>query len=298
MPDHLPIPAPRPADRVTVWGTFASAESEDRFRRGHARQEWRSAAVLVAASVSGVVLFGLFDFTHFGLTHTTLALWSGRLLFVAVSAAVVVRLRGGLPTARTDRLIVAWSLLAAAVYPLITTFWPPTHSAAGYGVMTVLLTYAMTPVPPVWQAVPAAAHTAGWVVIALWVHPGADADAPVFACALVFANALGFVSSCRMNARRREVYAALLRQAELTAGLEKSLAEVRTLRGLLRVCAWCRKIHTGDEWQQLEQYVREHSHAEFTHGICPECTADQMAGFGTDLPDDTAPHPPATPGSP
>jgi hypothetical protein len=46
---------------------------------------------------------------------------------------------------------------------------------------------------------------------------------------------------------------------------------VKTLRGLINVCAWCHKVNVDAEWQQLESYVREHSHAEFTHGICPAC---------------------------
>ena len=53
--------------------------------------------------------------------------------------------------------------------------------------------------------------------------------------------------------------------------LEDALAEVRTLRGMIHVCAWCRKINANGDWQQFEVYVRQHSHAEFTHGICPVC---------------------------
>jgi hypothetical protein len=49
--------------------------------------------------------------------------------------------------------------------------------------------------------------------------------------------------------------------------------EVRVLSGLLPICAWCRKIRneTGG-WEQFEVYVQKHSHAEFSHGICEECS--------------------------
>ena len=48
--------------------------------------------------------------------------------------------------------------------------------------------------------------------------------------------------------------------------------EVRTLTGLLPICAHCKKIRDDHGyWTQLEQYLRAHSQAEFTHGICPEC---------------------------
>ena len=68
----------------------------------------------------------------------------------------------------------------------------------------------------------------------------------------------------------------IVAQSELTAALEKTLAEVRTLRGLIRICAWCKHIHADGEWQQVERFVSANSHAEFTHGICPACLADQV----------------------
>ena len=49
-------------------------------------------------------------------------------------------------------------------------------------------------------------------------------------------------------------------------------AEVRVLRGILPICAQCKRIHTEEgSWQQIESYVRDHSHAEFSHGLCPDC---------------------------
>ena len=49
-------------------------------------------------------------------------------------------------------------------------------------------------------------------------------------------------------------------------------AEVKVLRGILPICAQCKRIHTEEgSWQQIESYVRDHSHAEFSHGLCPDC---------------------------
>lgn len=54
--------------------------------------------------------------------------------------------------------------------------------------------------------------------------------------------------------------------------LQKAAAEVRTLRGLLAICAWCKRIRTqAEEWTELESYIRAHSEANFSHGVCPEC---------------------------
>lgn len=58
----------------------------------------------------------------------------------------------------------------------------------------------------------------------------------------------------------------------LIGELHKTLGEVKTLRGFLPICSSCKKIRTDQgSWQQLESYIRDHSDAEFSHGICPEC---------------------------
>ena len=60
--------------------------------------------------------------------------------------------------------------------------------------------------------------------------------------------------------------------------LEQTLAQVHRLRGLIPMCAWCKKVRTDrDYWQQVEEYIGEHSEARFSHGICPECLERQQA---------------------
>lgn len=59
---------------------------------------------------------------------------------------------------------------------------------------------------------------------------------------------------------------------QLITELQEALAKVKTLSGLLPICAWCKNIRNDQGyWQAVEQYVGEHTTAEFTHGICPDC---------------------------
>jgi len=61
-------------------------------------------------------------------------------------------------------------------------------------------------------------------------------------------------------------------RVELIARLQTALQEVRTLTGLLPICSHCKKIRDDrGYWTQIESYIRDHSEAEFTHGICPGC---------------------------
>ena len=54
--------------------------------------------------------------------------------------------------------------------------------------------------------------------------------------------------------------------------LQTALGEIKTLRGILLICSYCKKIEANPEtWVEIENYVRRHSGAEFTHGVCPDC---------------------------
>jgi len=92
--------------------------------------------------------------------------------------------------------------------------------------------------------------------------------------------ALGLVHVCGLAIRNARTYERL---GQTLADLQKALAEVKTLRGILPICASCKRIRDdAGAWSQVEVYVSEHTNAEFSHGICPECIrtlyGDLMAG--------------------
>jgi integral membrane sensor domain MASE1 len=66
-------------------------------------------------------------------------------------------------------------------------------------------------------------------------------------------------------------------QAHLMGQLLQALTEIKTIRGMIPICAWCKKIRTDvGSWEQLEFYLSKHLDATFTHGACPEC-AEKIA---------------------
>lgn len=68
-----------------------------------------------------------------------------------------------------------------------------------------------------------------------------------------------------LETRRRE-------EEALISELRHALGEVKTLRGFIPICASCKKIRDDQGyWNKLEAYLSEHTSAEFTHGLCPEC---------------------------
>jgi hypothetical protein len=57
-----------------------------------------------------------------------------------------------------------------------------------------------------------------------------------------------------------------------TAELEKSFKSLKTLKGIIPICAHCKDIRNGSgQWEIIEAYIQERSDAEFSHGLCPDC---------------------------
>ena len=68
---------------------------------------------------------------------------------------------------------------------------------------------------------------------------------------------------------------------EAKAAAENALAQVKTLRGLLPICAWCKRIRdTKGYWDELERFVSAHTDATVTHSICESCEKRLLANDG------------------
>lgn len=59
--------------------------------------------------------------------------------------------------------------------------------------------------------------------------------------------------------------------------LEQAICQIKQLQGLLPICSYCKKIRDdGNYWQQVEEYLGQHSEMKFSHGICPMCYEKEM----------------------
>ena len=77
------------------------------------------------------------------------------------------------------------------------------------------------------------------------------------------------VRSIRYSIERKRT---LLEKDLLIGRLQETLADVKTLSGLLPICASCKHIRDDKGyWQEVESYIQHHSAAVFTHGLCPKC---------------------------
>jgi PAS domain S-box-containing protein len=95
---------------------------------------------------------------------------------------------------------------------------------------------------------------------------------PVELSSVVFRDPAGQFKTCIIMRDITDRKAADAERERLIQELQEALARVKTLSGLLPVCASCRKIRDKQgAWHSLETYIRTHTEADFSHGICPDC---------------------------
>lgn len=268
--------------RIGFLGVFASAAVESAFREQRFRDNLWLCLLLVVAGMVRVALMLLADYQHFGVGPAFWMLFGSRLLFLLISAWVFVALRRSTSSVAAERLFISWGLLLIALTVSALSARPPSNNRLLLmSFSTILVTYCITPLPLSRQAALALTYS----IAALYVCRQADGATLLMAgTTYALSHLFGAVTSWRLNHRRRETFLCALREAELRASLEAAMAEIKTLRGLLCICAWCKRIRDEAEtWESMEEYVQSHTHASFSHGICPDCLQSQFGEVAQSL---------------
>lgn len=79
----------------------------------------------------------------------------------------------------------------------------------------------------------------------------------------------------------QKIHSLLIAERDQSEALRRTLAETRVLEGLLPICAQCKKIRDKQgRWHRMEEYISDHSEAQFSHGYCPECARKTLEEAG------------------
>lgn len=123
---------------------------------------------------------------------------------------------------------------------------------------------------PLWFTLTSVLIGAGWLAILGFLHPKGDPFP--YGLGLAFSALMGLL----FQKARGWLVAEMVKLKALGMRRESELQEaaesIRTLRGLIPICACCKKVRDDQGfWQQVEVFVERHSHAAFSHGYCPPC---------------------------
>lgn len=237
------------------------------------RERRSTRAVMVVAAIFFLVSIptARATFPTPGTVRSAVLVWLAGVILAAAAWFAIRRVRD---PRRFDAIVTAWAASLVVAISATNLMLPVGYTIhAVWDVLVVLAVYATLPMAiPVLVAI-AAVITLGDAVFFLGRHvplnPGETRDVLLaHACA----HAVGLVCAFQVRRAHRERYLAL-REAEAAHTKEQEVRrELDTLTGLLRICSNCKRIHTvAGDWQQLESYIRDHSGAEFSHDICPDC---------------------------
>ena len=196
-----------------------------------------------------------------------------RILMVALPLASLVAITVTSSRRSYSRAIWAASLGLAICYITLNVFRPETSALPiRTPLLSMAVMYAALPNYLGRQLAPPLMMGIGLIALhGLPLHLlGVDYTGTLIAFGVF--NAVGILVVLRRLQLEADVERLWATQQEARLAAEAALAELRTLRGIIPICAHCKRVRTQvGAWQQLEQYVREHSDADFSHGVCPTC---------------------------
>jgi hypothetical protein len=261
-------------ERLRFGSVFVSADLEEEYRQGQLSGNRVAARWCIIATIVVSCLFLTADYRLLGQSTEFLILLGLRMTTIVLSLVTIALLHNTQKPRSFNAILWSWAMMVALGTAYVNSTRPAHFS--GHIVITaelVLLTYCVVPLPLALQILVASVNTVAGPLLHNAIDPtGIGMSQAAVLQAYIMANLLGIIASIQLQRRKRQLFAAALRQKELTASLEQALAEIRTLRGILPICSHCKRVmNDAGAWEQVEVYVRKHTLAEFTHDICPEC---------------------------
>lgn len=233
----------------------------------------REAATFVAAGAVIILAAHVVELTAEGAANWRAL--SIRLAWFAILLAVAARLRAG--ARRTATNAAAMGIGASAILDL-ALLWVTGGAQSPLLQFTPVLATVLPFVAfdALWVGLSGSSLLLGGTGLILFLD-----SAPVTAY-IALVNAGGGALACGWllaRAFERARAAEVSRRAELAA----AMASIRTLKGLLPVCAGCRRVRSDSGyWEQMESYIAAHSEATFTHGLCHECEQQHFGDLARD----------------
>jgi hypothetical protein len=251
------------------------AVPEAAYRSRFLRRDITRVTVSIVVAMLILTVFAYRDYQFLGISWQFFALSFGRLVFTVITILVLVKLRKTTDYRLYDRLLAYWLFLVFSGDLLIDVTRPSTYFVnAVLDVVFVVTAYIMLP-SKLRNLIILCSYFSVASLLLLYFTRDATVRPALFtiAAAFVLANVMGIIAAWMFNYYRMSDYL-----SEETA--RKALAEVKALKGFLPICSSCKKIRDDQGyWQAVDHYISEHTDAEFTHGICPECMARLYPGL-------------------
>ncbi|MCE5271474.1 hypothetical protein LLH00_09355 [bacterium] len=274
-------------DRINpITARFESAELEHRFR-----QEYLAADKKKIYIVMALVAIYCLTFVYSDLRIQEAHRWINLLLtvrFVGVCLTLIFFLI--CRRSRSEDVIDRTVLAGMISFSLFNSFINCTRPSDYYlylfiDLVNVFTMYLYVPNRLIYQVFSVTFITVSEVVVFLCLKKIPDSVSMLaIIAAFLAANFIGLFSTHNCHVSNRRAFSAWLAEKKLRQRYEDALGQIKTLSGLLPICSSCKRIRDDQgDWKRIEVYISEHSQAEFTHGLCPDCARRLYPGFSEKL---------------
>jgi len=261
---------------ISPWlGEFVSKETESDYSRWSFEENRRvlKSATLVLMVVT--LLFLFVDFKGEGLDWHFGGYLGARVLIVAALASNLYFTTRSSSAKHIDLLTSSLSLSIAVSVISIDASRPVDFFAhIGVDVSTLLCGYVVMPARMKLKIALGAGLSASLLLLVYgFKDPIHDITYASYTSSIIIANILGGWIAVQFGRARRQSYMQLLQERQAREA-------IRTLKRIIPICSYCKHIRSNENdavWEQLEAYVKSHSNAQFSHGICPSCLPAVLA---------------------
>lgn len=258
---------------------FRDAQTEDEYRTHYLDADRKQYVLAIVLSVIGMLLFIRSDRMLFGSSLTFIFLLGLRVSFSILSAAVAFILVKMRRAFQIDVLMFSWGILYFTAIVIIYATRPPEFVRNAYlDILMLMVPYLLFNIRFWMQLTPQLLYSA--VSIAMLASnetvPAVTMNAMI--TTYVFSNIMGIIAAWRFHVSRRQQFSHYLQEKRLNSDLREAMGNLRVLRGLMPICSRCKKIRDEEGyWKKLEEYIEQHSEAQFSHSLCDKC-ANELYG--------------------
>ena len=233
------------------------------------------AIALVALVIAGFVILD-FYFPPRDISLTTSLINRGLTLAASLLAIWMIYRQSRIKF--FDLIVFVWAIIIAFHLAIVNVFRPAdTVAVVAWDILAVFFAYILLPIPLGFQLLPALFLTCSSCLIWLILRPPSWSGMEIWGVfgAYVFANIWGIWISTQLGRLHRQQFTLFEQERQAKAEREAAWAEVKVLRGIIPLCANCKKVRNDTGYYEaVDAYISRHSEADFSHTICPDCFAE------------------------
>ena len=257
---------------------FKSSDQEARYRLWAMNDDkWLVRGFIVIA----ILVMALFIVTDSGLHELEFEfqfIFFGRIVLLSVFVYMLYLINRSISIKLFD-FISSFLFISLTIFELFIVRSLPSDffNHVGVDMLLIFLVYLASPISIQNRLAISITFTTGLLLLLFTIkEPTYNITYVDYSYSIIIPNIMGYWISVHYGRVRRTSYQYLINE-------RKARDEIQTLKGIIPICSYCKNIRSDEgSWEQLESYMKDHSDAEFSHGICPDCLQQLRIDHGLD----------------